>query len=226
MSEIIVDAKKRNNEGLDKKAYNHIYNMIMSKKLMPGDKISEISIANDLSISRTPVRSAILKLSEDGIVTVKPNSYAKVTSIDEKTTKDIGFLRLAIDTMAVRLANLYGSNAEFMKLKEIGAKCLEYGEQGKPRKRFEYDIKFHKELAKIGKNKMLYKIQNDLYRRVELIILHDPSVMQSRDISYLEEHVKIADALLDNDVANAVQIAHNHLLSFYGLDKDLPENFL
>jgi DNA-binding GntR family transcriptional regulator len=198
----------------------------MAKKLLPGEKIPELKISKELNISRTPVRSALQKLSGEGLIIIKPNSFARVAVFDEKTVQDIGILRVAIDVMAVKLASLYGSRADFLRLKEIAEKCLKYAEAKKYRKRFDYDMKFHKELARISKNKMLLKIQNDLHKKVEFIIMHNPSSIGKQDIPFLTEHLKLVDALMKNKTDAAVKIISNHLSAFYHLDQKLPSGFL
>ena len=51
--------------GLREPAYNHLLNLIMTKQLMPGERIPETRIAKEFNISRTPVRDAMRQLSND-----------------------------------------------------------------------------------------------------------------------------------------------------------------
>ena len=69
--------------GMAAMAYETLKNMILSQQIKPGEHIPEIKLANQLGISRTPMREAIKRLAADGIVTMYPNRYAEVTVFRE-----------------------------------------------------------------------------------------------------------------------------------------------
>ena len=103
---------------------------ILTLELHPGDKVPETAIAKDLGISRTPVRDALRKLEADGLVNIYPNRFIEVATYDEKDIANLGVMRVAVDTMAVRLAIFRGSDekeavhlvtehlAEFYKIRD------------------------------------------------------------------------------------------------------------
>lgn len=62
--------------------YEHLRDMILRLELAPGTKIDETRVVNELQVSRTPVREALVWLSSDGLVTILPNRGALVTPLD------------------------------------------------------------------------------------------------------------------------------------------------
>ena len=99
--------------GMAAMAYETLKNMILSQQIKPGEHIPEIKLANQLGISRTPMREAIKRLAADGIVTMYPNRYAEVTVFREGWLQEVGIIRLALDTVAAHLSIHYGSNYDF-----------------------------------------------------------------------------------------------------------------
>lgn len=103
--------------------YGQILELIMSGQLKAGERIPESRLAEMFQVSRPPVHAALLELAQDGLVTLSPNSSARVACYSERELHDIGTLRLSLDSMAVRLAMLYGSRADFLKLQKCAEDC-------------------------------------------------------------------------------------------------------
>ncbi len=64
-------------------AYEHLLEMILNKQLMPGDRIPEVRISQELGISRTPVRDAMRRLANEGLIEIFPNRFAQVVEYSE-----------------------------------------------------------------------------------------------------------------------------------------------
>lgn len=210
--------------GLSEPAYMHILNLIMSKKLMPGDKIPETKIAQEFNISRTPVRDAMRLLSNDGLIDIFPNRFAQVKTYSNEDIAEIGTLRIALDTMAIKLAALYGSRADFLRLEELAQACTDAFEKGESDQRRAFDSQFHLELANIAGNELLIKYQKELYLRVQFILLHHPNIIED-EIYHIKQHHEIAQALLNGKEQTALAVVVEHLTSFYNLKEKYPEEF-
>ena len=113
----------KNSAGLGQPTYDYLLNMIMTKQLMPGERIPELKIAQVFGISRTPVRDAMRQLANEGLIEIFPNRFAQVKQYDDNAITEIGTLRIALDSMAIKLALLFGSQADFLHLKEIAQNC-------------------------------------------------------------------------------------------------------
>lgn len=210
--------------GLKQPAYDYILNLILTKQLLPGERIPELRIAEEFGISRTPVRDAMRQLANDGLIDIQPNRFARVMEYDEKAIRDVGILRIALDAMAIKLAVLYGSQADCLRLKRIAQDCYDAIAAGDKTLRRKYDSDFHLELAKMSRNALLLKFQTELYIRVQFIILHHPNTV-SNEQRHLRQHFELTDALESHDEKTAIAIIVDHLTSFYNLRDKFPEDF-
>jgi DNA-binding GntR family transcriptional regulator len=204
--------------------YEYILNLIMTRQLMPGERVPELRIARELGISRTPVRDAMRQLANEGLIEIFPNRFAQVAQYDPDAIQDIGVLRIAVDTMAVKLASLYGSQADFLQLRQIAQNCHDAMEAGEVKLRRKYDSDFHLKLSTISKNELLAKFQKELYMRVQFFILHHHNPADNEK-KQLKQHFEIVDALMAHDEAAAVAIICDHLSSFYNMRDRFPQDF-
>lgn len=214
----------KNSAALSQPAYEYLLNLIMSKQLMPGEKIPENKIAEIFGISRTPVRDAMRQLANDGLIVIFPNRFAQVADYTIEQIREIGVLRISLDTMAIKLALLFGSQADFLELRKIALECDEAFKTNDTVRRIKADSDFHKELANISHNELLMKFQNEINLRVRFIILHYPNPVSNVE-KHISQHLQLADALLAHDEPKALALIIDHLTSFYQLGDSYPQNF-
>ena len=77
---------------------------IIQGELQPGERLMEVTLANKLGVSRTPVREAIRMLELEGLVVMIPRKGAEVAKITVRDLKDALEVRMAIDSLSVKLA--------------------------------------------------------------------------------------------------------------------------
>lgn len=88
------------------RAYEAIQNAILGGRYRPGTRLNERDVADELGVSRTPVREAIRKLTADGFVRHRPNSGVTVLELSERSMTDLADLRAHLAEMAGRVAAL------------------------------------------------------------------------------------------------------------------------
>ncbi|MFW5485073.1 MAG: GntR family transcriptional regulator, partial [Spirochaetaceae bacterium JB067] len=88
-------------ESLSDKVYTIIKQQILSGELKGGTLLSEEAFAEQFGVSRTPIREALRRLNEYGLVKLKPHSQAVVHKVDEKEFADITRLRITLETLVV-----------------------------------------------------------------------------------------------------------------------------
>lgn len=214
----------KSNTLLRQTAYEYILDLIMTQQLLPKDRVPEAAVAQKFQISRTPVRDAMQQLANEGLLEIFPNRFVQVKEYSADEIIDIGALRLAMDTLSVKLASLFGSRADFMKLDEIANECEEASRRGDAKLRRELDYKFHMFLAEISGNSLLIKFQKELYLRIQYILLCYPNTAE-RETEHIGQHHQIAQALISNDVDEALRLIREHLSSFYNLGTKFPKDF-
>lgn len=210
--------KTANAASLTEPVYEHILNMILNLELHPGDKVPETAIAKELGISRTPVRDALRKLEGEGLVNIYPNRFVEVATFNDSDIVNLGVMRIAVETMAVRLAIFRGSNEEFYHLRSIADKCTEAKESGNRLLRIQNDYLFHQTLGVLSKNSVLEKYQTSLLRQMEVLLSYKYLSVVSAKIG----HHEIVDAMIKRDEEEAVRLATSHLAEFYQIEDTFP----
>ena len=84
--------------------FNTLRKAIIEGEFQPGERLMEVTIANKLGVSRTPVREAIRMLELEGLVKMVPRKGAEVADITVKDLKDALEVRMAIESLSVKLA--------------------------------------------------------------------------------------------------------------------------
>ena len=79
--------------------FNTLRKAILTGELKPGERLLEIHLANQLGVSRTPIREAIRKLELEGLVIMMPRRGAEVAQITEKSLRDVLEVRRALDAL-------------------------------------------------------------------------------------------------------------------------------
>ncbi|NLC40453.1 MAG: GntR family transcriptional regulator, partial [Clostridiaceae bacterium] len=90
-------------EGLSDQAYREIKSMILTNQLGPGAILNEAQFQEILGIGRTPVREAIIQLSQEGFLIVHPRRGMEVARISPKRIKDIFEIRYLIEPQILRM---------------------------------------------------------------------------------------------------------------------------
>jgi DNA-binding GntR family transcriptional regulator len=97
--------------------YGRLRNVIVDGTLAPGEQLRDAELAQWLGVSRTPVREALLRLSEAGLVTMRPGRSTRVSSLDARTVRDARDVVAAMHQVAVReaVAGLTETHVEAMR---------------------------------------------------------------------------------------------------------------
>src|SRR2546422_11565220 len=86
------------------RVYEHLREEILSEPLEPGAELLEVPLAEQLGVSRGPIREAIGRLASEGLVTVRPRRGAVVRSVSKEEFLELYQVREALELMAVKLA--------------------------------------------------------------------------------------------------------------------------
>jgi GntR family transcriptional regulator, rspAB operon transcriptional repressor len=190
--------------------YEVIRRAIVGLSLPPGSVINERAICEQLGISRTPLREAILKLSDEHLVVIVPNSGTYVSRIDLQTVFDGQLIRDALEIKVVELAAIKMAPAFERKLdfnmyqqKRLAAE-LDYDGF------YELDEAFHSMICEHGASLRIWKIVNGAKGQLDRVRRLAFPVPKHLEI-VLSEHAAIADGLRMRDPATAAAAMKVHL---------------
>lgn len=196
--------------------YEKIKSQIIHGELLPGTFLSERAFANELKVSRTPVRAAIKQLAQDGWVNLEEHKRAVVSEITEKDVVELFLLREMIEPFAIRKIMECGKPALLAGMLATIANEMD-GYKDDYVALMEKDMRFHSEIvnfAGIEKLSMIWQKLSDQMLRVSIYVMHPKRLPED----VLKEHRVIIDALWNVDISKALaslQAHHNNTFNAY-----------
>lgn len=218
-----VKSASRNKLSMRQMAYLHIEKKIASRELRAGDPVSELPIANELGISRTPTREAIRQLVAEGLLEEVPGRGVVVVTLDRRDIVEIYEVRKALEVEAVRMAvrRLAGS-AELKNLSQVADKMeslieeMEQSDQegleSKQINRYEAaDMAFHTYLLQAAGNRRMLKIVNGLRLLIRIFAMRKAGHKLENIRSIHRDHVEVIAAIEAGDPERAAAILSAHI---------------
>ena len=178
--------------------------------LKPGERLMEIQLAEELGVSRTPVREAIRKLELEGYVIMMPRRGTYVANLSIRDVNEVFEIRTSLDSLASGLAAERITDEELERLQRLLVLIGEYIETNDMEKIVETDTEFHDLLYQASRNTRLVGIIFNL--REQLTRFRTTSMgFPGRLAATLEEHRRIAEAIAQGDVKEAQAAAEYHM---------------
>lgn len=190
--------------------FNTLRQAILKGEMEPGERLMEITLANKLGVSRTPIREAIRKLELEGLVNMIPRKGAVVASISEKDMKDVLEVRITLEELAVKLA-VKNMEPEDIEQLRAAAKGFENAVISRDIVDIvEADVAFHDIIYNKTGNSRLIQIINNL--REQMYRYRLEYIKDARTHSILiSEHNDIIEALRSKDVEAAKNAVREHI---------------
>lgn len=178
--------------------------------LKPGERLMEIQLAEELGVSRTPVREAIRKLELEGYVIMMPRRGTYVANLSIRDVNEVFEIRTSLDSLASGLAAERITDEELERLQRLLVAIGGYIEANDMEKIVETDTEFHDLLYQASRNSRLVGIIFNL--REQLTRFRSTSMsFPGRLKATLEEHRRIVEAIAQGDVQEAQAAAEYHM---------------
>lgn len=210
MTERLIPVKLENYKPLREIVFEHLREAIIKGKLRPGERLMEMQLADEMGVSRTPVREAIRKLELEGLVIMIPRRGAYVADLSIKDVAETFEIRSALEALAASLAaeRITPEEAEEMEriLVRIGAAI----EEDDIQQLVALDEEYHNLLYKASRNDRLMQILNNLREQIQRFRVTTLAV-PGRVRGVLQEHRNIAEAISERNAELAHQLALEHI---------------
>ena len=178
--------------------------------LKPGERIMEIQLAEELGVSRTPVREAIRKLELEGYVVMMPRRGTYVANMSIRDINEIFEIRTSLESLSNGLAAEHITDEELEHLQRLLVIIGGYIKEGNMEKIVETDIEFHDLMYHAARNQRLVGIISNLrdqLTRFRTLSMSHPGRLEAT----LEEHKAIVEAIANGDRRSASKAAERHM---------------
>ena len=215
-----MDLVAPSNTSLSEIAYQEIKKAIITHRLTPEMRISEALLSNDFSLGKTPIRNAVARLVEEGLIISKSAKTQVVAPLTFASVREIHQLRSLLEPEAARLAAGRVDRAELNKLNAACRKTYTYGAADEEYAFLVANKMFHLAIAKATGNDRLYRwIENlqDAAMRVLWVVLQ----IDNRPKVWGDGHEDLIEALCEGNRDAAADKARRHLANNHQLTLDI-----
>lgn len=206
----LVPIKLDNYKPLREMVFESLREAINLGRLRPGERLMEIQLAEEMGVSRTPVREAIRKLELEGFVAMVPRKGAYVAGISVKDIVDVFEIRASLEALAAGLAAERITDEEMELLERSLVEISEFSTDENIKAIVDGDINFHDIIYKASRNQRLVQIITHLQEQIHRFRMTSLSQPGRTKIA-LDEHKSIVEAISDRDVELAQQLAREHI---------------
>ncbi|MDR3592704.1 MAG: GntR family transcriptional regulator [Negativicutes bacterium] len=183
---------------------------IINQTLKPGERLMEIQLAEELGVSRTPIREAIRRLELEGFLVMVPRRGTYVADLSLKDINEVFEIRTALDVLAAGLAAERITEEELEQMERLLVQIGECIEHGDAEAIVDADGQFHDILYRASRNDRLVGIISNLreqFTRFRTISMAYPGRIKNT----LDEHRRLVEAIGQRDSELAQQYAREHM---------------
>ncbi|HHV64252.1 MAG TPA: GntR family transcriptional regulator [Peptococcaceae bacterium] len=189
---------------LKESAYKIIKEKLLNLEFEPGSRLREDLLAQEISMSRTPVREAINQLSAEGLVNNIPRRGIFVIQLTPQEISDFLDIREALEALAIEKCISNITERELKALEKIQMDFKSALAENNFKKCNSLDSKFHQEIAQISNNKKLIEFLGEIedFMRIARAMEKKEQPKMKNELTF-KEHQAILEAIRDKDVKRA-----------------------
>ncbi|MCD4527057.1 GntR family transcriptional regulator [Nocardioides sp. cx-173] len=192
-------------------AQSALRDLVLQGSLAPGDRVNEVLLAEELGISRGPLREAIQGLASEGLLQIVRHKGAFVTAVDADELRDLYELRSALEGFAVRVACAGRSPRTPDQIAALATLASSAPDDDLP---YSSDLDFHHGLVELAGNQSLLRTWTDVHTRISLARARSAR-QPERAQEAAGEHAQILEAIDGRQGARATRLLAKHLWRSY-----------
>jgi DNA-binding GntR family transcriptional regulator len=203
-------------KSLYEQTYQALRTSILCGDLLPGERLIETQLAEQLQVSRTPIREAIRQLQRDSLVSTDAGGGLRVITISTVDAIQLYDCRIALEKLSVQEACQYATTSQLEDLESLVAEAEQLTEQptinSASLQMLEIDYRFHQLIAESSGNRWLVTFLDQVFDKMALLRVqttrHNPRVLEIRS-----EHRQIFEAIAQRNTESAIQAIQDHLVA-------------
>ncbi|MDE6918109.1 MAG: GntR family transcriptional regulator [Lachnospiraceae bacterium] len=214
MSEYDVNQDASDKYSLRGRVFRKLREDILNGEYQENDELREAAIAEELGVSRTPVREAFRQLELEGLIRIVPNKGAYVTGISASDVADIYEIRSLLEGLCARWATEKITKDRIEELEETILLSEFHLSKEHYEQLIELDNRFHMQLYEACESKMLIHLLKDFHQYVQKERQQTLS-NHARSAAAVAEHKSIMEAMRDKNASLAEKLADEHICNAY-----------
>jgi DNA-binding GntR family transcriptional regulator len=189
---------------------------IVSGEIAPSARIREAALAENLGVSRAPVREALRSLEQDGLV-VSSGGYQGyfVRTADIEELRELFQLRMALERLSVGLALDHVTPHDLAHLAGI-IQQMDVAAESRPQDMADLDARFHEYICRMAQHKLLLRIWSSMRDQIR-VALAAVNVLHEHSPDFAESHRVVLRGLESNDRQHVQTLMEEHIL--FGMDR-------
>lgn len=209
--------EKKAKVSLRETTYTQLKDLILSGQLRPSERLSENGLAKRFGVSRTPLREALMKLEEEGLIVGQRNLGYTVTDLDITGFCNLLVVREALDVCAARLACQHATEEDLARIRDvidqmITVKDSDNRTPSDAAKNLQLGLHIHRVIVEATKNDALVRATDQIYQQLRLALWLEV-LWVDLEHTDLDEHQAIANAICARDPEAAAKAASEHVQS-------------
>ena len=190
--------------------YEELKMQILKGSIIPGTRMMEVELAEEMGVSRTPIREAIRKLEKEGLVTIEPRRGAYASMISTEDMVEILEVRQDLEGLAAYFAADRMSDEQMEELRKVSASYDDAVRRGNMEDMIRHDTRFHHVIVESCRNKILVQMIEQLQELVlRFRYIYYDNFRRAENMP--EEHAAIVAAIAEGNADKARAAADIHI---------------
>ncbi|MEU2241856.1 MULTISPECIES: GntR family transcriptional regulator [Streptomyces] len=194
---------------LRERVYEELRERIIEAEFPAGTRLVEREIAEELRVSRVPVREAMQRLEAEGFLSVRPRRGSVVTEFGPEDAEHLFDVRENLEGLAARLAARHAGEQELRALEELLARARAAAESGRLREAVSLNADFHRAVVGLSGNPLLVELMAPLDSRLRRLFRLTSAASDGEPMC--GAHERLYEAIRDRDEAGAESLARAHV---------------
>ena len=200
----------QNHKPLREMVYEELKMQILKGSIIPGTRMMEVELAEEMGVSRTPIREAIRKLEKEGLVTIEPRRGAYASMISTEDMVEILEVRQDLEGLAAFFAADRMTEEQMEELKYVSGCYDDAVKRGNMEEMIKHDTRFHHIIVESCRNKILVQMIEQLQELVlRFRYIYYDNFRRAENMP--EEHAAIVAAIAEGDADKARAAADIHI---------------
>jgi len=195
---------------LSDKVYNILLDRIITRKIKPGEKLIEEELAENLGISRTPVREALNRLFKDDLIELIPRKGGYIKKLTVRDVEEVYEVREILENLSVRLAIPLIREKDIKRIEQLVQKAEKLTGKDRMKAQVNIDAELHNLIINSCGNRRLQKMIKSLYNFIQAFRVLEAQHPQRSDKAF-EEHKMILQALSRREAERAAELMNQHI---------------